>query len=73
MRENYAGKWFNATVHIILLLAAFSCLIPLVNIIAVSFSDSAAIDSGFVWLWPIHFTLEAYKTLFIGSRVIPSF
>ncbi|RXZ80397.1 carbohydrate ABC transporter permease [Paenibacillaceae bacterium] len=73
MRESYAGKWFNAFVHLILLLAAVSCLIPLVNIIAVSFSDSAAIDSGFVWLWPIHFNLEAYKTLFIGSRVIPSF
>ncbi|OPH50553.1 ABC transporter permease [Paenibacillus ferrarius] len=73
MRENTAGKWFHASVHAILLLAAVSCLIPLINIIAVSFSDSAAIDSGFVWLWPIHFNLEAYKTLFIGSRVIPSF
>ncbi|MEC0229596.1 carbohydrate ABC transporter permease [Paenibacillus alba] len=73
MRENTAGKWFHASVHAILLLAAVSCLIPLINIIAVSLSDSAAIDSGFVWLWPIHFNLEAYKTLFIGSRVIPSF
>ncbi|NOU85887.1 ABC transporter permease subunit [Paenibacillus sp. LMG 31460] len=60
-------------VHIILLMAAVSCLIPLINIIAVSFSDSAAIDSGFVWLWPIHFNVEAYKTLFLGSRVIPAF
>lgn len=73
MRENYAGKCFNAIVHSILLLAAVSCLIPLINIIAVSFSDSAAIDSGFVWLWPIHFNVEAYKTLFLGSRVIPAF
>ncbi|WP_312883204.1 carbohydrate ABC transporter permease [Paenibacillus germinis] len=73
MRENYAGKWFSAMVHIILLMAAVSCLIPLINIIAVSFSDSAAIDSGFVWLWPIHFNVEAYKTLFLGSRVIPAF
>ncbi|NOU93224.1 ABC transporter permease subunit [Paenibacillus sp. LMG 31456] len=73
VRETYAGKWFNVIVHLILLLAAISCLIPLINIIAVSFSDSAAIDSGFVWLWPIHFNLEAYKTLFLGSRVIPSF
>jgi putative aldouronate transport system permease protein len=73
VRENTAGKWFHASVHTILLLAAVSCLIPLINIIAVSFSDSAAIDSGFVWLWPIHFNIEAYKTLFLGSRVIPSF
>ncbi|TXK77655.1 carbohydrate ABC transporter permease [Paenibacillus sp. N3.4] len=73
MRENTAGKWFHVTVHSILLLAAISCLIPLINIIAVSFSDSAAIDSGYVWLWPIHFNLEAYKKLFIGTRVVPSF
>ncbi|MDF2924580.1 MAG: transporter permease [Paenibacillaceae bacterium] len=73
MRQTFADKSFSICVHGLLLLASVSCLLPLVNIIAVSFSDSAAIDSGYVWLWPIHFNLEAYKTLFLGSRIIPSF
>lgn len=72
MKQTKGERAFSLCVHAILLLASVSCLLPLINIIAVSFSDATAIDSGYVWLWPIHFNLEAYKTLFIGSRLVPS-
>jgi putative aldouronate transport system permease protein len=41
--------------------AAFISVLPLVNTLAISFSDSAAAQGGFVSLWPVGFTLKAYE------------
>lgn len=40
---------------------ALLCLIPLIHIVAVSFSDRAAAVGGFVTLWPIRFTIGSYQ------------
>lgn len=45
----------------VLVIAAFLSLLPLINTLAVSFSDSAAAEGGFVSLWPVGFSLKAYK------------
>lgn len=43
---------------------ALLCILPLVNVLAISFSSRYAIDSNLVTLWPVEFTWEAYlKTL----------
>lgn len=39
-------------------------LIPLINVVACSFSDSFAVNSGQVFLWPVKFTLDGYKGVF---------
>ncbi len=48
------------------------CILPLIHIVAISFSSREAALGGFVGLWPVGFNLEAYKiTLenkyFVGS------
>ena len=43
-----------------LLLAGVSTLLPLVNTLAISLSDKAAVSGGMVGLWPVGFNLNSY-------------
>lgn len=45
----------------ILVLISAICLLPMVNVLAISFSSSAAVGSGQVKLLPVDFTLASYK------------
>ncbi|AWB45513.1 ABC transporter permease [Paenibacillus sp. CAA11] len=44
-----------------LIFLALLCIVPLIHVLAVSFSSKAAADANLVGLWPRDFTLEAYK------------
>lgn len=47
-----------------LLLLSIACVLPLIHVLAVSFSAKSAADANLVNLWPVHFTTEAYhKTM----------
>lgn len=63
-RAKYAGKrfdWFAAVNATFLIAAALLCILPLIHIIAVSFSSSTAAAAGYVKLWPVDFTLASYE------------
>lgn len=47
-------------------LLAILCFLPLVHVLAVSFSESAAVSAGQVTFWPVDFSLKSYD--FIISR-----
>jgi len=68
-RTMKAGKrfdWFAALNTAFLILIAILCVLPLVHIVAVSFSSSTAAAAGYVKLWPVDFTLASYE--FTGGR-----
>ena len=44
-----------------LIILAIMCIIPLVHVLAVSFSAKSAADANLVGLWPKQFSVEAYK------------
>ncbi|WP_025679678.1 carbohydrate ABC transporter permease [Paenibacillus massiliensis] len=46
---------------IFLITLAIMCIIPLVHVLAVSFSAKSAADANMVNLWPVGFSLESYK------------
>jgi ABC-type glycerol-3-phosphate transport system permease component len=48
-------------ITILLLLVGASTLLPLVNTLAISLSDKAAVSGGMVSLWPVGFNLDAYN------------
>jgi putative aldouronate transport system permease protein len=73
MSLSFGEKLFYAVNYFLLLLAGLSCLIPLLNIISISFSDYAAIASGFVGIWPVGFNLDSYKALIEGTPILQSF
>lgn len=52
---------FLLIVSIILFFMALSCLLPIINVLAISFSDNSAVAAGEVSFWPVDFTLAAYK------------
>ena len=47
----------------IVLLLGLSCLLPLLNIVAISFSGSAAVSANRVGVIPVDFTLTAYNKI----------
>jgi len=61
--KNYStigSRTFTILNYLFLSLAAFACLLPLINVLAVSFSSKSAAAAGYVNLWPVEFTLDSY-------------
>jgi len=58
---------------ILLTLIAITCIFPLVNIIALSFSDAQRIAGIPFTLWPVGLTLESYKHIVNQSGFFISF
>ena len=55
---------FNIFNHLLLIVVSLLCILPLVHVLAVSFSGKAAATANIVNLWPVDFTLESYaKTI----------
>ena len=61
---------FN-TVLMVLILAVI--IYPLWFVVIASFSDSAAVTAGDVWLWPKGFHLDAYRRVFANSRLMTGY
>lgn len=47
--------------YTLLALAALMCILPLINVLSISFSSKTAAAGGFVKLWPVDFTLSSYQ------------
>jgi putative aldouronate transport system permease protein len=54
-------KIFAVFNYILLSITAFICVLPLINVLALSFSSSSAAAAGLVKLWPVDFTLDSYS------------
>ncbi|WP_281888792.1 carbohydrate ABC transporter permease [Paenibacillus sp. YYML68] len=68
-REDRLFNWMNGT---LLTVALISTLYPLIYIVSASFSDSSAILSGKVWLWPVDPTLEGYAAIVKHNLIVTS-
>ncbi|MDF2923077.1 MAG: transporter permease [Paenibacillaceae bacterium] len=68
-----AGKWKAAVtytiLYVFLAIVAFSTLYPFLQVIATSFSSSRAINSGDVFLWPVDFNLQSYRSVFTDGQI----
>lgn len=68
-----AYRWFLRCNYVFLTSLAVLCLFPIVNILAISFSSSAAVNAGRVTFWPVDFTLSSYKYILQNNQFIQSF
>lgn len=73
MRQTTGDKIFNCINLFLLTIAAFLCLFPFINILAISLSENKDIMSGSVFLWPKGWNLAAYKTVFTDITILRSF
>jgi putative aldouronate transport system permease protein len=72
MKDSFSDKVFYALNYFVLTLIGISCLFPLLHIIALSLSESHAVNSGLVSILPIGWITESYKALFENTRIIPA-
>ena len=57
---------------IVIILFSLTCLLPFVNVAAVSFSSKSAILRGDVSFWPVEFETTAYKAIFSDKSMTQS-
>jgi ABC-type sugar transport system, permease component len=60
-QKTWGRKAFDVFNHTLLAVLAISCLLPLINILAISLSSTNAIETGKVSFWPVEFTTFAYE------------
>lgn len=72
-RHNIGSRVFNITNHLFLLFFAFLCIFPIIHVLSLSLSSPNAVNSGFVTLWPVDFTLESYKFLLGKAEFFTAF
>mgnify|MGYP004658952835 CR=1 FL=1 len=60
-------------IWLVVLLFALSCLLPLLNMVAISLSGSDAVAANKVGLWPVDFTITTYNKLLGDSQFWHSF
>lgn len=72
-KASIGRKTFVVCNYILLLAAALACLLPIVNILAVSFSASSAVGSGMVKLWPVGFNTDSYRYVLGKPEFMASF
>lgn len=60
-KKSLGMKVFTVFNYTFLTLLALTCLLPMVNQLAISFSSSSAVAAGDVGLFPVDFTLDSYK------------
>lgn len=63
-RTSMGDRIFYIITTLILSLFMLIVLLPIINIVACSFSGSYAVSSGEVYLWPKKFTLDGYSAVF---------
>ena len=67
IKEPFSRRLFLCFNAIFLTIVALSCVLPFVNLLAVSFSDRVPVMAGEVMFWPVGFTTYAYEFI-IGHQ-----
>ena len=65
-----ANRIFHFVNIFILAVVSLLCVLPFINLLAISFSDSAAVAAGAVGITPVDFTLSAYEYALKGGKFI---
>jgi putative aldouronate transport system permease protein len=68
--SNRISPFWNGAFNIMFLVYAAICIIPLILVISVSFSDEHTVVVGGYKFWPDVFSLEAYKWVFKSGDAI---
>lgn len=59
--------------YIFLIGLSLLCLLPFLNAVAISFSESSAVVAGKVSVWPVHFTLSSYRYILNSHIFLQTF
>ena len=64
--------WTPSQIILVAVIFVFvlTCVLPFLNVIAISFSSKSAILRGDVTFWPVEFETQAYEILFADKSMI---
>jgi len=68
IRDSVPRKIFLVVNLIFLCVLSFVCLMPVLNVLCLSLSSSAAANSNQVTFWPVDFNLESYKYILDNAK-----
>ena len=66
-------RTFHAVNNLLVGIVILVVLLPMLNVLASSFSSAAAVNSGRVYLWPVEFDLVGYKKVFTYPNIWRSY
>lgn len=72
MKQTTPQRIFCVFNYIFLTVMALICLLPMINIVALSFSSRNMVNAGLVTLWPRQFTLSSYAYMLEKSGLFPA-
>jgi putative aldouronate transport system permease protein len=73
LKRTAGEKCFTVVNAIIITVAAISCLLPFLNVLAISLSSNAMASGGAVTIWPKDFTTNSYQYLLTKSSFWTAF
>lgn len=72
-QKDFKGRLGQFIIYAIVIFLALICLLPMWNIVAISFSSSDAVASNAVGMFPVKFTTAAYKKIMEDAQFWRSF
>ncbi|MGG4048779.1 carbohydrate ABC transporter permease [Paenibacillus favisporus] len=73
MKPSFGRRAFLVSNLLFLVLVSLLCLMPIIHILAISFSSGSAAAAGKVALWPVEFTTAAYDNVFGKPEYLRAF
>ena len=73
VREPFRDRMFLVVITIMLAVVLALVLLPLIFIVASSFSSTAAVNAGRVSFWPVDFSLHAYRVVLTDPQVLKGY
>jgi len=73
IKDSRSDRVFYTTVNVVMFVVLLIVLIPLINVVASSFSSGRAIQGGRVFLWPVEPSLQGYRTVFAYKTVVSGY
>lgn len=62
-RRSWNDQLFGGVMTVLLILCGIIAVIPLLSVLALSFSSKIAVNTNAVTLWPVGFTLDSWKAI----------
>ncbi|MHA6484937.1 carbohydrate ABC transporter permease [Paenibacillus sp. strain BS8-2] len=72
MKSSIADRMADSLIYVLLLAFLVITLVPFLHIVAMSLSSNGPILSGHVTIFPVEFSIDAYKVVLNDSQVIQS-
>lgn len=72
IRESFCDNVLKVIVYTLVTLLSLTCVLPILNILACSFSGVDALNAGKVTFWPVDWNIEAYETIITNGSLIRS-